>query len=99
MKLIANRLALLEAVNAVMPVVNSRSPKVILTYIRLRADESRLGIYATNLEVCAEFWIHQIQVEATGDLLIPAEKFQLILQTMMDDAVSIESKESFAHIK
>lgn len=99
MKVICNRGALLEALNVTGNVVNPRSPKEVLKCVKVSAAEDRLTLAATDLEVAIRYTDAQIQVEKSGEALLPADKFRDIVRESIDDTLSVELVGEQAHIK
>lgn len=108
MKVICNRGALLEALTVAGNVVAARTPKPVLQCVKLTADNDRLTIAATDLEVAIRYSDNQVQIEQGGEVLVPADKLRDIVRESVDDTLSIEvsvEKEgggaggTFAHIR
>ena len=90
MKVICNRGALLDALTVTGNVVASRTPKPVLQCVKLTADNDRLTLAATDLEVAIRYSDSQVQVEQGGEALLPADKLRDIVRESMDDTLSIE---------
>ncbi len=99
MKVICNRGALLEALNVASNAVASRTPKPVLQCIKLTADGSSLTVAATDLEVAIRYTDNQVQVEAPGETLVPADKLRDIVRESVDDTLAIEITGDNASIK
>ncbi|MEM7807020.1 MAG: DNA polymerase III subunit beta [Planctomycetota bacterium] len=99
MKVICNRGALLEALGVVGQAVPARTPKPVLTCVRLQATDDALVLSATDLEIAVRFTNTQVQVEQTGEALLPADKLRDIVRESVDDTLSIELKGEQAIIK
>ena len=95
MKVICNRAALLEAISIVSSVVPSRSPKPVLSCIKLSAQQDKLTISGTDLEVSINFTDAQVQIDQPGETLVPADKMRDIVRESTDDtlALSVEGSE------
>jgi DNA polymerase III subunit beta len=91
MKVICNRGALSDALTLTGNVVAVRTPKPILQCLRLTAEEKRLIIAATDLEVAIRYEDDQVQVEQTGLVVVPADKLRDIVRESIDDTLAIES--------
>jgi len=99
MKLICDRVALLEALKLASAVVVSRTPKPVLTCVKLTADESSLKMVATDLEVALHLKTSKVEVAEPGEVLVPADKLTQIVDTAVDPTVSIETEDDAAHIR
>lgn len=90
MKVICNRGALLEALTVAGNVVAARTPKPVLQCVKLTADNDRLTVAATDLEVAIRYSDNQVQIEQGGEVLVPADKLRDIVRESVDDTLSIE---------
>ncbi len=107
MKVICNRGALLDALIVAGNVVAARTPKPVLQCVKLTAENDRLTVAATDLEVAIRYSDNQVQIEQGGEVLVPADKLRDIVRESVDDTISIEvSAEkdggaggTFAHIR
>ncbi|HZZ42154.1 MAG TPA: DNA polymerase III subunit beta [Tepidisphaeraceae bacterium] len=99
MKVICNRGALLDALNVTGNVVASRTPKPVLQCVKLTAENDRLTVAATDLEVAIRYSDNQVQIEQPGETLLPADKFRDIVRESVDDTLSIEVTADNASIK
>lgn len=90
MKVICNRGALLEALTVAGNVVAARTPKPVLQCVKLTADNDRLTIAATDLEVAIRYSDSQVQIEQGGEVLVPADKLRDIVRESVDDTLAIE---------
>src|SRR3569832_6390 len=89
MKVICNRGALLEALMVAGNVVATRTPKPVLQCVKLSAQDDRLTISATDLEVAIRYSDNQVQIEQPGEILLPADKLRDIVRESIDDTLSI----------
>lgn len=92
MKVICNRGALLEALSVVTQAVPSRTPKPVLTCIRLTCADDKLTLAATDMDIAVRYSDTQVQVEQDGETLVPADKLRDIVRESIDDTLSIELK-------
>lgn len=99
MKVICNRGALLEALTVTGNVVAARTPKPVLQCLKLTAADDRLTVAATDLEVAVRYADSQVQIEQTGEALVPADKLRDIVRESIDDTLSIEVTGDTAHVK
>jgi DNA polymerase-3 subunit beta len=99
MKAICNRGALLDALNLTGNVVAARTPKPILQCLKLTAEDNALTVAATDLEVAIRYRDEQVQIEATGETLVPADKLRDIVRESIDDTLAIEITGDTANIR
>jgi DNA polymerase-3 subunit beta len=99
MKLICNRGALLEALSVAGNAVAARTPKPVLLCVKLTAADDKLTIAATDLEVAIRYSDAQVQIEQSGEALLPADKLRDIVRESVDDTLSIEVSGDAANIK
>ena len=92
MKAICNRGALLEALGVVGQAVPARSPKPVLSCVKLTAADDRLVLAATDMEIAVRYADAQVQIEQDGETLVPADKLRDIVRECVDDTLSIEVK-------
>jgi DNA polymerase-3 subunit beta len=90
MKVICNRGALLDALIVAGNVVAARTPKPVLQCVKLTAENDRLTVAATDLEVAIRYSDNQVQIEQAGEVLVPADKLRDIVRESVDDTVAIE---------
>src|SRR3569832_203689 len=90
MKVICNRGALLEALMVAGNVVAARTPKPVLQCVKLTAENDRLTVAATDLEVAIRYSDNQVQIEQPGEVLVPADKLRDIVRESVDDTIAIE---------
>ena len=91
MKVICNRGALLDALAVVGQAVATRTPKPVLQCVKLSAEGDKLTLTGTDLELAVRYTDHQVQVEAPGDVLLPADKLRDIVRESVDDTLSLEA--------
>jgi DNA polymerase-3 subunit beta len=105
MKVICNRGALLDALIVASNVVQARTPKPVLQCVKLTAENDKLTVAATDLEVAIRYSDSQVQIEQGGEVLVPADKLRDIVRESVDDTISIEvsvekdGDGTFAHIR
>lgn len=92
MKAICNRGALLEALGVVGQAVPSRSPKPVLSCVKLVAGDDKLLLAATDMEIAVRYSDPQVQIEQEGEALLPADKLRDIVRESVDDTLSLELK-------
>ncbi len=99
MKVICDRGALVDALNLTGAVVVARSPKPVLTCVKLSATEGSLAIAATDLEVALRLTTPRVEVSEPGDAVIPADKFAQIVRESVDSTITLEADDEAAHIR
>ncbi len=91
MKFRASRQALLEAVQVAGSGVSSRAIRPILGCIHLVVHEDRAEALATDLEIAIRFRLPLLDVEQTGEAVVPAARLTAILRECGTDDVRLES--------
>jgi DNA polymerase III subunit beta len=99
MKVNFNRTALAEALNLLISVVPSRTPKPILRCVKITADKKEVRIYATDLEVGINYSISEVQVEQEGEVVIPADRLAAIVRESADEVLVVQAQEGTCEIK
>ncbi|TKJ33849.1 MAG: DNA polymerase III subunit beta [Planctomycetes bacterium B3_Pla] len=99
MKANFNRAALAEALGLLTSVTPSRTPKPILRCVRITAEEKEVRICATDLEVGINYTISEVQVEKTGDVVVPGDRLAAIVRESIDEVLLIEASEGKCEIK
>lgn len=102
MKVICDRAALVENLNLVNSAVVSRTPKPVLTCVKLSATDDgkpSLSLEATDMEVSVRVSTARIEVSEPGETLIPADKLIQIARESSDPTLEIETDQETTHIK
>lgn len=99
MKVICDRGALVESLNLVSGVVVARTPKPVLTCVKLAAEDGSLTLSATDMEVSVRVKTARVEVQDAGEALIPADKLSQIVRESVDATLSIVTKDDTAEIK
>ncbi len=99
MKVICDRAALLESLNLVGGVVATRTPKPVLTCVKLTAADATLTLAATDLEVAVQVSTGRVEVSEPGVALVPADKLNQIVRESIDPTLTLETKGDETHIK
>jgi DNA polymerase-3 subunit beta len=91
-----NRSALHEAVQLASSIVPSRTPKPILTCAKLQASkqDQKLTVTATDNEISVKSVVPQVQVNADGAAVVPADRIAAILHESADETVELEATEA-----
>jgi DNA polymerase III subunit beta len=94
MKLLVNRAALVEALGLGSSVVLSRTPKPVLTCVKLTAGSTgnvkTLTLAATDMELALQYTLTQVDISQAGVALIPAGKLSEIVNNSPDDTLTLE---------
>jgi DNA polymerase-3 subunit beta len=80
MKIRCSKEPLLAAVQAAASVVPTRSPKPVLTNVKLEATREGAVISATDLEVGIRVAVEGVETEAEGSVLLPSGRLIAILR-------------------
>lgn len=99
MKVIVDRGVLVEALNLVAGVVNIRTPKPVLTCVKLTAKGGVLTMAATDLEAALRLSIQQVEVREEGETLVPADKFSAIVRESTDPTITLDGAADATHIR
>ncbi|MDA1008410.1 MAG: DNA polymerase III subunit beta [Planctomycetota bacterium] len=98
LRVLCNRPALVDALAMVSAVVPSRSPAPILLCVRIVAKDGMLTLQATDTEIGLDLHIASVEIDAEGEALLPADKFNQIARVMNDATVKIELDRHAANI-
>ena len=103
MKLLVNRAALVEALGLASSVVLSRTPKPVLTCVKLVAGNTgntkTLTLIATDMELALQYTMTQVDIATPGVALIPAGKLSEIVNNSPDDTLTLETNADTTTIK
>jgi DNA polymerase-3 subunit beta len=99
MKVTFNREALSNALGLLTSVVPSRTPKPILRCVQITAEDKAVRICATDLEVGINYLISEVQVEKTGEVIVPADRLAAIVRESVDDVLLLEASKGTCEIK
>lgn len=89
-KLSVNRAALMTIQEACNGVINQRSPKPILSCVKLVAEDGKLVVYASDMEMSVRYETTLCDIQSSGEICLPAEKFRDAVKQMSGDTVMIE---------
>lgn len=94
MKVLVNRAALVEALGLASSVVIQRTPKPVLTCVKLIAGEKdgskTLTLVATDMELALQYTLTQVDITQPGVALIPASKLSEIVNNSPDDTLTLD---------
>lgn len=99
MKVTFNRSVFQEAMSLVGSIIPSRTPKPILQCIRITAQENRVRLCATDLEIGITYHLDQVEIAEEGDVVVPADKVGSIVRESIDDTIVLEESESTVHLR
>lgn len=99
MKVICDRGALVEALNMVAPVVPARTPKPVLTCVKLTTGDNTLTLEGTDMEVALRYTTNRVEVQEPGTVLVPADKFNSIVRDSPDATLTIQADDENTHIR
>jgi DNA polymerase-3 subunit beta len=105
MKVLINRAALVEALGLASSVVLARTPKPVLTCVKLIANASAAGgaktltVVATDMELALQYTLTQVDIATAGIALIPAGKLSEIVNNSPDDTLTLETNADTTVIK
>ena len=99
MKVICDRGALVESLGLVAGVVVARTPKPVLTCVKLTAGaDDGLVLEATDTEVSVRLSTPRVEVAEPGEALIPADKLQQITRESIDPTLTLHTEQDVAPI-
>jgi len=98
MKANFNRAALSDVLGLLTFVVPGRTPKPILQCLRITAGEKDVRICATDLEVGVNCLVCEVQVEQSGEIVVPADRLAAVVRESTDDILLIEAEEGVCKI-
>ena len=98
MKVICDRAALVESLNTVSGVVVARTPKPVLSCVKVTALEGELVLAGTDMEVAVRLATPRVEVQEPGEALIPAHNFQQIVRESIDPTLTLETEQDVAII-
>jgi len=104
MKVICDRSALLDGINLISGAVAGRTPRVQLQCVKLEATKKgstgELTLLATDGELSMRLKLLQVDVQQTGEALIPADKLrQIIGAEDSEPTLTLETEEDAMHIR
>lgn len=104
MKVICDRGALLEGINLVSGAVAARTPRPQLQCVKITATKTggagELVLSATDAEVALRLSISKVDVQKTGEALIPADKIRQIVSAEENEpTLTLETEGEAMHIR
>ena len=99
MKLKCERAALYEAVQLAGALASTRMAKPILQNVKIVADQKRLDVLATDLEVSIRFRLQNVEVSRPGEAAVSASRLLGILRESPDEQMDVEVTEQKCKVK
>jgi len=101
MKVICDRVALLDAVNLVAGVAATRTPRPQLTCVKIGAtSDGELHLSATDAEISISLVLTKVDVQKEGEALVPADKLRQIISAEDNEpTLTIETEGDVCHIR
>lgn len=97
MKLQATQANLAKALSTVARVANSRNTLPILANVLLKAENNRLSVAATNLDIGITHFIGS-KIEQSGSITVPARLMQDFVSSLPDSVLNLELTDNKLHI-
>lgn len=94
MKFTINRKQFSEQVSLAARVAPTKTPKPILTNLKLTAQDGLVSLEANNVDIGMRLNVPCKDVESAGATLVPAHKFSEALRTLVCEDVLIETTKS-----
>lgn len=91
MKITCDREKLLHAFQTAASVVPQRTPKPILQNVKMEVTSGGATLMGTDLEVGIRIEVGGIEVHSAGNLVLPTDRFGMILRESSDDKMHIET--------
>ena len=98
MKVICDRGTLVEALGLVGSVAVQRTPKPVLSCVKVAAGPDGLTLTATDLAASLTLNALRVEVEQPGEALSPADKFASIVRESIDPTVTLSTDGEVVHI-
>jgi len=98
MKVICDRGTLVDLLNLVGGVIVTRTPKPVLTCVKVTASGTNMTLVATDMEGSVTVSTEKVEVQEEGEALIPADKFSQIVRESIDPTVTLEVNKEEANI-
>src|SRR3990167_2737685 len=93
MKLQVTQENLSKALNTVALVANSKNTLPILSNVLVRAEDNRLSISATNLDIATTHYVGS-KIDKTGSITVPARLMQDFVGSLPDSVLKLELKDN-----
>ena len=97
MKLQVTQANLNKALGTVARVANTRNTLPILANVLLKAENNRLSLAATNLDIAISHYVGS-KIEQEGAITVPARLMQDFVSNLPDSVINLELKDNKLHI-
>ena len=91
MKITCDRELLSTAFHTAAMVAPAKSPRTILQNVKIDANEDRVTLMATDMEVGIRLVVQGVEVTTPGSAVLPVGRFGSILRESSDDQLHIEA--------
>lgn len=98
MKLTCDRSLLVDKLGVLARGVSTRSALPVLSGILVRAEDDRLDMYSTDMELSIKASL-SIRGQRDGEVVVPARLFADVVRTLPEDEVSLEVTDSVLRVK
>lgn len=88
MEIILSRSEFLSELGPMQGIVERRTTIPVLSHILLKAEEGRLSLAATDLDVSLTSWV-DAEVSSPGGIAVQAKKFIEIIRALVDDEITL----------
>ncbi len=85
--------SLLSACQIVSAAVAARTPKPILSSIKMIAEGNQLTLIGTDLEVGIRFSVAAVQIDTPGEAIVPVNRLSSILRETRDNEITLDADE------
>lgn len=97
MKLQVTQANLNKALSTVARIANTRNTLPILANVLLKAENNRLSIAATNLDIAISHYVGS-KIEQEGSITVPARLMQDFVSNLPEGIINLELKDNKLHI-
>ena len=80
-------------------VIVTRTPKPVLTCVKITAQGDELTLSATDLELAVRVTTPRVEIQEPGEALVPADKLRQIVSESTDPTLTLETEKELAHIR
>jgi len=98
MKAVCDRATLTQGIQVAAGIAPHRSPKPILGCVKLDAQEDRITLLATDLEVGIRISLDKMETSESGSALVPADRFHAILRELDAETVTLTASQQETEI-
>lgn len=98
MKISFQRTSFLSAFQIASAMTSPRSPKDVLTNVKLDVTDSKVTLMATDLEAGVRIELDDVEIQVPGKALLPVQRFGNILRETSDERLVIEATDKALNI-